>query len=26
VDSHEFGLVPAAGSYRVVWTLRNTSA
>jgi hypothetical protein len=21
VDSHEFGLVPAAGSYRVVWTV-----
>ena len=23
VDSHEFGPVPAAGSYRVVWTDRN---
>lgn len=22
VDSHDFGWVPAAGSYRVVWTLR----
>jgi hypothetical protein len=22
-DSHEFGWVPAAGSYRVVWTLRR---
>jgi hypothetical protein len=22
VDSHEFGWVPAAGSYRVVWTVR----
>ncbi|WP_319453259.1 MULTISPECIES: S26 family signal peptidase [unclassified Mycobacterium] len=26
VDSHEFGLIPAVGSYRVVWTFRNTSA
>jgi hypothetical protein len=25
VDSHEFGLVSAAGSYRVVWTLRAKS-
>jgi hypothetical protein len=23
VDSHEFGWIPAAGSYRVVWRLRN---
>ena len=23
VDSHEFGWVPAAGSYRVVWRLRK---
>ncbi len=23
VDSHEFGWVPAAGSYRVVWTVRS---
>ena len=23
VDSHEFGWVPAAGSYRVVWTIRG---
>jgi hypothetical protein len=23
VDSTEFGWVPAAGSYRVVWTVRN---
>ena len=23
VDSHEFGWVPAAGSYRVVWTVRR---
>jgi hypothetical protein len=25
VDSHEFGWVPAAGSYRVVWTMRGES-
>jgi hypothetical protein len=25
-DSHEFGWVPAAGSYRVVWTVRRTGA
>jgi len=24
-DSHEFGWVPAAGSYRVVWTVRAKS-
>ena len=24
VDSHEFGWVPASGSYRVVWTVRGT--
>ena len=23
VDSHEFGWVPAAGSYRVLWTVRG---
>lgn len=23
VDSHEFGWVPAAGSYRVMWTVRG---
>jgi hypothetical protein len=22
VDSHEFGWIPAAGSYRVLWTVR----
>lgn len=24
-DSHDFGQVPAAGSYRVVWTVRGKS-
>lgn len=24
-DSHEFGWVPAAGSYRVVWTVKTKS-
>jgi hypothetical protein len=26
VDSHEFGWVPAAGSYRVVWTVKGEIA
>jgi hypothetical protein len=26
VDSHEFGWVSAAGSYRVLWTVRGKSA
>jgi hypothetical protein len=26
IDSHEFGWVPAAGSYRVVWTIPSAGA